>query len=1156
MSQNDQPQHPDRRFGEHARRETQKKHRDRVRETVRVALSKCHQKIQEGDEATSGLIASEKLLDTLEISRTTLPVYNEHLAKSRLPWHQSCIDRFMSSPAKYIAAAATPESERDAVEVLTTKAAGRRPPKETGERVIRRAVETMESIAVLKGFISASLSRSVPVTGFSFELGRWYQTYDMETESPYPIAQPDKHGSFSVAIGAKGTGKSTDLISLSLDRYAAGDKIIDIHDQEYLENSSQDIPQQQAELRRIREEMNLPAGLDEMDLDPDVEILVPLTEDLQQTGALYDTDAEEFTMRPVAVAASDLPPTVIKTLIGGISGASEDVLDEAFSRVSGDYSLKDVVAECLRVDEKDDIKMRAVRKLRNLQQDGWIRDHECEHVIDWDRIFRETNVITAFSATTLNGDESKMRWMYYLLRSVFRERAGDHEDYPRAVAVAREVDHLAPTQRNRREAVEDIQKQIVSEMQFFTSEQRHVDMEFIADTQYWGQVQRQVRRQVDQVYLHRVGGAAAQRVFEDTLGDSMDEYSNKVNQQSAGEATIIGPEWVGDGDDGIDFVRPVQMAPPPAHVIDPDKGPGNGWAARTRYLSEEIRDPPEEWQCTLPPRLRFDADGAAGTSGNASTSDDADAPEVVVEFVAQCVTAGDSERCAKEDVRSALKGYAAERDALDALPDGDDELGRVFTEALAEDVETGLTKKSNDRTNQRRKAYIGIGLSGRGETMRQEWESVVRVGAEDDVTALDTIDVLEAIYAAEIRSSGDEEWVPVEDDDQDRVTLESEVRRRLGDLGTVEDFARVVEQLGTDDVEQERHSGEVVVRLTPAARSTVVTHDSGGLNGGMSGHRHLARRTFEVLTQLGLVVAVPDQDGSEMPDAVADLPVDTEFDVSDVDGVPEDAAVGDLSAEDMQRVAEAREEHQREILETLREYHPNLAAVADGDAYVEVESGTAGSWQTLKNLKKAVNAGKQCIFVTKEDQERFEKYAEKIERVCADGFVSERCDGDRKLYTQARGKRYRIRVNDGIAVRRKDRRPSWWDRSDRDELTYETSDGDIIGTLTPGDVERGRVDPEQGFAWFVEDDEEYSVRRVKDGEVTEVARYASEDAMDEEWAWLSPPFHPESEFREVPDASEWTTIIVPDDDSEDFEEPQVYCDGDLVPLFSGSVHEE
>lgn len=397
-----------------------------------------------------------------------------------------------------------------------------------------------------------------------------------------------------------------------------------------------------------------------------------------------------------------------------------------------------------------------------------------------------------------------------------------------------------------------------------------------------------------------------------------------------------------------------------------------------------------------------------------------------------------------------------------------------------------------------------------------------------DVDNLPEDTILEGVYAAQVQYEDEETLV-------EASLATEEVEKRLGDTGYQSQLSNVYEELAT--VKRGRRSGEVVVGLTPEGRTRVFSADTGSsASGGGDDHRYILQESFRAFTRLGALTHLPTQEGEELPDGVADLPIDPLDDAETVEDVHE------LEAE-------------------LEREYPELYDLAGArDIAIEAETSTIKKpMQTLTNLRKAIEGDRLCVFTCKDataSGHKFTYWPQRGEKVVYDvdsgeiDYSTITCvadvdeTGNRTFYNKT--SKFQI-DEDTFAVRPVS--------DERNPLSWHEDAGDVVATAKDG-YEAARF-PSAGAADVPSPPEVTAYRTKTDNDEWVVQEgderygpYGSLDELREEWQDLYAPFIPENEYPRMPTPEDFVFVVFPDDDNSEFCEPLLYEQGDLQPLFA------
>lgn len=619
-------------------------------------------------------------------------------------WDWIALTRFLEAPDEYRRAALEPPA-RETPSIDTLADGGSTVDSQPRETVvIERAFESIGVIADHEGIISdvSNISRA---TGYELDLGQLWSSYDWDHGDQVQLVSRNRGMPKTLFCGSTGAGKSTALEADIEDRYNCGYKILDLVDTDEYENCTADIPQGQEVLREVREDLDLPADFTESEEyeDPDVEILVPLTQGIRDQQVPFDEDGDTV-VRPITIPACELDQTTLVSFLSAlVSRQQEASLRTAYDTVDRektDWSLKDLAEEIASQDDlKDSFRKRCVRLLANLQNKGFIRTRECEYAIEWGEIFRDQETITAFSVAHVREKVDQLMVLAYLIYSAYYGRRR-YLDLPPAVAVLRELHEVAP---HREEAEDDhraeaLQSAIVSNLSYALRKNRHQRLEFICDTQDVMDLKKGVRKRFSRYVAFDMPEGPLESLF-DYANESGSDSAKSSMKSERGMGMVVGLSEPNVQDD-VSFLSPVEFAPASFHHFDVDEH-NNGLEARAEYLDEELEAP--EWSTGVPGDLRFNAEDMLEVDEGEST---ADVPPGIDSFVHECITFADGERTKTTLVREAYNRFAEAHgfDTRNARS-----FGKQFSKL--EGVET---TKSGSRY------YSGVLLSERGQKYRNE----------------------------------------------------------------------------------------------------------------------------------------------------------------------------------------------------------------------------------------------------------------------------------------------------------------------------------------------------------------------------------------------------------------------------------------------------
>lgn len=445
---------------------------------------------------------------------------------------------------------------------------------------------------------------------------------------------------------------------------------------------------------------------------------------------------------------------------------------------------------------------------------------------------------------------------------------------------------------------------------------------------------------------------------------------------------------------------------------------------------------------------------------------------------------------------------------------------------------------------------------------------------EDQVEVLlnqkrDTL--LEGIYAACLHKGVEqarESDGPFELEAADMVETDrakTEIEARIGDTGDGESvLANALERLPDELVTRERRSGNVMIGVTAKGRSEVFQQDTGAAeNAGKDDHRYVLRKCFKWFTAAGYEAWLPKQEGEEAADGMADTPISP-------------AEEGDTYDEI------------QELASKLEEEYPRVWDLAGADdVSIEAETSTLRHpEQTLKNFRGVIDADRHAVFAVKDgrtadiNDPSFEYWAERMEyilyeKVEGDGY---RADVDHSDVFLARERDEQgLRVfyadtaklqpgqEDGNDVYPLRRVPDKYDSADDNDFPQhqwrETpdggvecvdSDGEIVATFDSLDGVQDLDAVKRSFpAYYYYDHGESQY--VVHTETGDRKVFEEKDILKQNFATVSAPVIPDNRFKRQPEEDDFTVLIIPDDDNEDYHQPYIYDQGELVPFFDADA---
>jgi len=478
------------------------------------------------------------------------------------------------------------------------------------------AYQSLVNIAEFESIVSDVANHSMG-TGFELPLGRIWSSFEMEYPDELQLVTRGSGWPKTLFTGKTGQGKSATLDSAVADRYAAGMKIVDLLDTDEFESAVYDIPQKQPALRDAREELGLPPDYHDVDgFDaPDLEILVPLTSETQEMDVPVDDDGNTV-IRPFVIPTDDLDQATLVTFLSAlVSKQQETSIRTAYDEVSDSpgWTLRDLADQVIQRDDLDDkYQRRVVRLLENLQGKGFLRTEDHPYALDWERIFRDTDTITAFSVAPLEESVDQMMAMSYLVRGLYDSRK-DLSELPPCAAVARELHEIVP-HRNETAAdarAEALQEAIAHNLSYILRKNRHERLEILGDTQDLMDLKKGVRMRFSRFVLFNLPERSVKAAFAIAGASDWKKCNGSLGPEQ-GVGAVVG-DTEATSRYGRDFVTPVQFAPSPIHHFDVDEH-DTGLEARTDLLGEEWET--RSWDTGADDGLGFDAAEVLGGDRN------------------------------------------------------------------------------------------------------------------------------------------------------------------------------------------------------------------------------------------------------------------------------------------------------------------------------------------------------------------------------------------------------------------------------------------------------------------------------------------------------------------------------------------------------------
>jgi hypothetical protein len=447
------------------------------------------------------------------------------------------------------------------------------------------------------------------------------------------------------------------------------------------------------------------------------------------------------------------------------------------------------------------------------------------------------------------------------------------------------------------------------------------------------------------------------------------------------------------------------------------------------------------------------------------------------------------------------------------------------------------------------------------------------LGRETMVTEdnIPTDTILESIFIAAVRASEDDDGTMAVTTDR----VHDEFETRTGIEMSEAKFSNQLEEEYGEHVKALRE-GTDKVALTEAGQSELFKQDTGSAeNAGGPAHRYILRESLKTFLALGADASLPAQEGEELPDGVADLPINPLAD------------------------ATSDAEYQQ-LKETCETEYGRLYEISDGkDIAIEAETTTLQKpKQTLTNLRKAVEQGKKCVFACKDgsyDPEDFEDEADipdhaslfeywprRGERVIYDTeghgqnitadfdrltFVNETTTDEHGRVTDRifYNKSSQMKIEPGVgALRPKTSNSLQWRERSTGDATTDTEI--VLEDKGKRQTIRGRFENAAAVFEAEREDVPAYYETTPDGYTVHAngaqKTYESKGAMRQDFKYIRPPFIPEREFTDaagdtrLPTADDFMFIVYPDDNNDEYDGPYIYEHGELRPLIPDESNTE
>jgi len=457
--------------------------------------------------------------------------------------------------------------------------------------------------------------------GLSLKVGEQLQDWDMNLGDTVQTVSLQAGTIKTLFCGNTGMGKSCALETEAEDFYQAGRgggrdyKLIDLVDLGKGESWIYDIPQRQEDLADLRKEKGLPTDFTEPFADvveretehtrppytcpqceqvfnskdallehgegkheyvtPDIEIRVPLTPGLSTEELPFDTEREEFTVKPFTVPASGLrKPVLVNCILARVSAQQEASIRQAYddvNRSNDDWSLADLADEIRSRDElSPKHKADALGVLQSLQDEGFIRTRDHPMTLDWRELFFDTETITVFSQAFVGGEDDigEMVCLAYLIDQMLELRENMY-DVPECALMMREFWEVAPHKHRQSsdERAAAIQEAIGERMTRAFRKCRDYKLHLLCDTQEPSDLLKSVREVFNRYVVFSANRDTIQNIFEWTQNDRWKSFWGTMTPKK-GQAGLVGQVKPAIDRRDIEFLSPVEYAPPSHHHFD------------------------------------------------------------------------------------------------------------------------------------------------------------------------------------------------------------------------------------------------------------------------------------------------------------------------------------------------------------------------------------------------------------------------------------------------------------------------------------------------------------------------------------------------------------------------------------------------------------
>lgn len=614
---------------EYVQEEQEKSERWQTSNRVEELVDECARALNRGGRRHIRFVAlklRDDLIPLLLTSDDKQPEdYEEELSTHQYGNYDRLHD-FAEDPGQYIDAL-SPENASEVTDELTSiDVAG--PDGVEAVDTVKGAFLSCVAIAEVKNFVLDQLTDEGDALGFSTKLGVHKQNPKHNFGDEVPAVTEQLGSLKSFYTGGTGSGKSVGASAQMWDYYLSNYrgskafKCLDPIGMSVGENvNCYDVPQSQEELRKRREDYDLPVDITSDDIPtPNTDLYIPLTDDLHGEELPYDTEEEEFVPTPFIVPASQFSASFLATAIDSyVSESKERTIRDAYTSVDNrmdDWALADLGDEIKGRSELSEKHTKdALRAIKSLQSLGFIRTRRCDHdhpecdgdcrlLLDMDAVLRDTDTITRISQSKLNDEFDQLVVIAYILDRVWHLRRRNY-DYPSLALWLRELWEISPHGQSRRDhddREEAVLDHIVLRLKKMLRKPRDIRTHLLADTQELNDIEKGVRRRWNRYVVYSGNDDTIQNIFNWVGKDGKESFKATLSDEP-GQGGIIGGCEPAIGSSRVWGMSPVRFTPPPWHHHDKDND-GNGWRKRVELMeTEEFRQ--HDWETALPERLEI-----------------------------------------------------------------------------------------------------------------------------------------------------------------------------------------------------------------------------------------------------------------------------------------------------------------------------------------------------------------------------------------------------------------------------------------------------------------------------------------------------------------------------------------------------------------------